>query len=141
MKKIFQASVLLFAAGLLTACSTPQASKSNESTSQSTTEVSTTEEEEAVTIFTATVESVTQLEDQSASTQILLKEVKAVDDPEEVTMSFQDGVALNVEAKTLDFEVKEGDKVKVSLHHPAVMTMSLPPQIPGNSIISVEQVK
>lgn len=141
MKKIFQASVLLFAAGLLTACSTPQASKSNESTAQSTTEVSTTEEEEAVTIFTATVESVTQLEDQSASTQILLKEVKAVDDPEEVTMSFQDGVALNVEAKTLDFEVKEGDKVKVSLHHPAVMTMSLPPQIPGNSIISVEQVK
>lgn len=141
MKKLLQASVLLFAVGLLTACSTPEASKENESTIESVSQDSTTEEEEVVTTFTATVESVTQLEDKDASTQILLKEVKAVNDPEEATISFQEGVALNVDATMLDFEVKEGDKVKVSLHHPAVMTMSLPPQIPGNSIISVEQVK
>ncbi|MHC5267671.1 hypothetical protein ACYSNO_00585 [Enterococcus sp. LJL98] len=136
MKKIFQVSILVFAVSLLGACSTSKETKSD----ASTTPISTTEEE-VRTIFTATVELVTNLDDKNETTQILLKDVQSVEDPDEVTPSFQEGVALNVSPELLDFDVKEGDQVKVTLDRLAIMTMSIPPQIPGNSIIAVEQVK
>lgn len=144
MKKMLNASFILLSVALLSACSTPKDTTTSDSTVESSTIVSSTKEEEMVTIFTATVESVTELETQDAAIQILLKEAKAVEDTEEVTGSFNDGVALNVDPATLDFDFKElkaGDQVKVTLSQPAMMTMSIPPQIPGNSIISVELLK
>ena len=97
-----------------------------------------------MTIFTATVESVMELETHESAVQILLIDVEAVQDSENATTSFNDGVTINVDPATLDFnfnDLKAGDKLKVSLDHPAIMTMSIPPQIPGNSILSVELVK
>ena len=134
-------SLILFSVMLLGACTTIT---DTESTVESTNSMSTTKEEESVTIFTATVESVMELETHESAVQILLIDVEAVQDSENATTSFNDGVTINVDPATLDFnfnELKAGDKLKVSLDHPAIMTMSIPPQIPGNSILSVELVK
>ena len=134
-------SLILFSVMLLGACTTIT---DTESTVESTNSMSTTKEEESVTIFTATVESVTELETHESAVQIFLTDVEAVQDSENATTSFNDGVAINVDPATLDFnfnDLKAGDKLKVSLDHPAIMTMSIPPQIPGNSILSVELVK
>ena len=145
MKKIINGSLILFSVILLGACTTTNTeSTQSESMVESSNSMSTTKEEEIVTIFTATVESVTELETQESAVQILLTDVEAVQDSENATTSFNDGVAINVDPTTLDFDfndLKAGDKLKVSLDHPAIMTMSIPPQIPGNSILSVELVK
>ena len=141
MKKIINGSLILFSVMLLGACTT---TTDTESTVESTNSMSTTKEEESVTIFTATVESVMELETHESAVQILLIDVEAVQDSENATTSFNDGVAINVDPATLDFnfnDLNAGDKLKVSLDHPAIMTMSIPPQIPGNSILSVELVK
>ena len=141
MKKIINGSLILFSVMLLGACTT---TTETESTVESTNSMSTTKEEESVTIFTATVESVMELETHESAVQILLIDVEAVQDSENATTSFNDGVTINVDPATLDFnfnDLKAGDKLKVSLDHPAIMTMSIPPQIPGNSILSVELVK
>jgi len=133
-------SLILFSVMLLGACTTIT---DTESTVESTNSMSTTREEEIVTIFTARIESVMELETHESAVQILLIDVEAVQDSENATTSFNDGVAINVDPATLDFnfnDLKAGDKLKVSLDHPAIMTMSIPPQIPGNSILSVELV-
>ena len=134
-------SLILFSVMLLGACTTIT---DTESTVESTNSMSTTKEEEIVTIFTARIESVMELETHESAVQILLIDVEAVQDSENATTSFNDGVAINVDPATLDFnfnDLKAGDKLKVSLDHPAIMTMSIPPQIQGNSILSVELVK
>lgn len=138
-------SLILFSVMLLGACTTTDtASTKSELMVESTNSMSTTREEEIVTIFTARIESVMELETHESAVQILLIDVEAVQDSENATTSFNDGVAINVDPATLDFnfnDLKAGDKLKVSLDHPAIMTMSIPPQIPGNSILSVELVK
>ena len=146
MKKIINGSLILFSVMLLGACTTTTNTESTQSESmvESSNSMSTTKEEESVTIFTATVESVMELETHESAVQILLIDVEAVQDSENATTSFNDGVTINVDPATLDFnfnDLKAGDKLKVSLDHPAIMTMSIPPQIPGNSILSVELVK
>lgn len=138
-------SLILFSVMLLGACTTTDTeSTQSELMVESTNSMSTTREEEIVTIFTARIESVMELETHESAVQILLIDVEAVQDSENATTSFNDGVAINVDPATLDFnfnDLKAGDKLKVSLDHPAIMTMSIPPQIPGNSILSVELVK
>ena len=138
-------SLILFSVMLLGAYTTTDTdSTKSELMVESTNSMSTTREEEIVTIFTARIESVMELETHESAVQILLIDVEAVQDSENATTSFNDGVAINVDPATLDFnfnDLKAGDKLKVSLDHPAIMTMSIPPQIPGNSILSVELVK
>ena len=138
-------SLILFSVMLLGACTTTDTdSTKSELMVESTNSMSTTREEEIVTIFTARIESVMELETHESAVQILLIDVEAVQDSENATTSFNDGVAINVDPATLDFnfnDLKAGDKLKVSLDHPAIITMSIPPQIPGNSILSVELVK
>lgn len=138
-------SLILFSVMLLGACTTTDTdSTKSELMVESINSMSTTREEEIVTIFTARIESVMELETHESAVQILLIDVEAVQDSENATTSFNDGVAINVDPTTLDFDfndLKAGDKLKVSLDHPAIMTMSIPPQIPGNSILSVELVK
>ena len=138
-------SLILFSVMLLGACTTTDTdSTKSELMVESTNSMSTTREEKIVTIFTARIESVMELETHESAVQILLIDVEAVQDSENATTSFNDGVTINVDPATLDFnfnDLKAGDKLKVSLDHPAIMTMSIPPQIPGNSILSVELVK
>ena len=138
-------SLILFSVMLIGACTTTDTDTTkSELMVESTNSMSTKREEEIVTIFTARIESVMELETHESAVQILLIDVEAVQDSENATTSFNDGVAIKVDPATLDFnfnDLKAGGILKVSLHHPAIMTMSIPPQIPGNSILSVELVK
>lgn len=150
MKKITAPAVLLLSMFILGACGSNEggsssSSKVNETTtveSSETSEMSTTEAGQMV--FTATVVSVTDLETSNPAIQILLEDPVAVEDSEESIGSFQNGVALNVDPETLEMTVEElevGSQLKVTLAQPAIMTMSIPPQVPGNSIISIELIK
>ena len=150
MKKITTPAVLLLSMLILGACASngsgdSSSSKVNESTtveSSETSKMSTTEAGEMV--FTATVVSVTELESSTPAIQILLEDPVAVEDSDETIGSFQNGVALNVDPATLEMTVEElavGSQLKVTLAQPAIMTMSIPPQVPGNSIISIELIK
>lgn len=153
MKKITTPTVLLLSMFILGACASSGSGESsssnvNESTTvetlvtSETSEMSTTEVGEMV--FTATVVSVTDLETSNPAIQILLEDPVAVEDSEESIGSFQNGVALNVDPETLEMTVEElevGSQLKVTLAQPAIMTMSIPPQVPGNSIISIELIK
>lgn len=147
MKKIFTPAVLLLTVFALGACasngnSNASSDHSKETTATETVETDSTEAQEMV--FTATIVSVTELGTNEPSIQILLEEPEAVTDTEGAMVSFQNGVALNVDPATLTMDVEElavGSKLKVTLAEPAVMTMSIPPQVPGNSIISIELIK
>ena len=147
MKKIFTPAVLLLTVFALGACASngnnnSSSDSSKETTATETVETDSTEAQEMV--FTATVVSVTELGTSDPSIQILLEEPVAVTDTEDSIGSFQNGVALNVDPTTLTMDVEElavGSELKVTLAQPAVMTMSIPPQVPGNSIISIELIK
>ncbi|WP_430612446.1 hypothetical protein [Enterococcus sp. DIV0876] len=142
MKKMTTAGVALVAAIILAACGqgTSTASSSDTtitSTTDATMVSSTTQEEASETIFTGTIQ-----EDASTGNddtiQVFLKEVESVQDDDDIVKSFQsDGVILHVPVAAFDGEVTElakGSKVQVTLQGLPIMTMSIPPQIPGNSI-------
>ncbi len=85
-------SLILFSVMLLGACTTTDTdSTKSELMVESTNSMSTTREEEIVTIFTARIESVMELETHESAVQILLIDVEAVQDSENVTTSFNDG--------------------------------------------------
>lgn len=142
MKKLLTASLLL-SIGVLTACSTANQTKTSESTPASNTASSSVQEAKTA-IFTATVKEVTELDTQEKAIQVLLENPENVENAEDVLLSFNDGVALNLDPTTLTVEQDElvpGVKVQVTLSENAPMTMSIPPQVPGNAIVSVEIVK
>lgn len=135
---------------LLTACGNQGNSAANgetgtSKTSEQTSSVSnSTSETETAAIFTGVIQ-----EDAIAGSDdtfsLFLKEVAAVEDDDQVVQSFQnDGVILHVpvEAYSGDLEeLTEGATVQVTLQGIPIMTMSIPPQIPGNSIQKVELVE
>lgn len=150
MKKIMLPAVVLLSVFVLAGCASGGNEESSNSESEGTsmnmssetTDLSSSESQEMV--FTATVVSVTELETKEPAVQILLEDPVALEDSEDAIGSFQNGVALNVNPETLEMAVEEievGSQLKVTLAHPAVMTMSIPPQVPGNSILSIELVK
>lgn len=142
MKKLLTASLLL-SIGVLTACSTANQTKTSESTSASSIESSSIQETKTA-VFTATVKEVTELDTQEKALQVLLENPENIENAENMMASFNDGVALNLDPTTLTVEQSElvpGVKVQVTLNENAPMTMSIPPQVPGAAIISVEIVK
>lgn len=150
MKKIMLPAVVLLSVFVLTGCASGGNEKSSNSESEGTfmnmssetTDLSSSVSQEMV--FTATVVSVTELETKEPAVQILLEDPVALEGSEDAIGSFQNGVALNVNPETLEMAVEEievGSQLKVTLAHPSVMTMSITPQVPGNSILSIELVK
>lgn len=74
---------------------------------------------------------------------IFLEEIKAIEDPEGIVNIFQDmGVGMTIDTEHIDLnDWKKGKEVEVVLTGIPVMTMSIPPQLAGNSIKSVELVQ
>ncbi len=70
-----------------------------------------------------------------------LVDVMAKEDPANMGTSFSnDGVILNATAEKISMDINElkiGDKVQFTLVEMPIMTMSIPPQVPGDSIIDV----
>ncbi|KAF1298677.1 hypothetical protein BAU15_11160 [Enterococcus sp. JM4C] len=109
------------------------------------TEMTTSEDKSHVrSKFTATLsEDATQSEKDSEQIRLILSEVNAEEDPENILpMLSNDGVILNVKKDQLGEDtsievLKKGSKITFVLKGIPMMTMSLPPQVAGNS---VEQV-
>lgn len=146
MKKMTTAGVAFAAALILAACGQGSGTaaitelSASESTTQSTTASSADQEEASETIFKGTIQedAATGSDD---TIQVFLKDVEAVADDDDMVKNFQnDGVILHVPIATFDGEVTElakGTTVEVTLQGLPIMTMSIPPQIPGNSIKQV----
>lgn len=92
---------------------------------------------EGQSIFVGTIESITQVE----TIQLKLVDVMAKEDPANMGTSFSnDGVILNATAEKISVDIDElkiGDKVQFTLVEMPSMTMSIPPQVPGDSIIDI----
>lgn len=73
-------------------------------------------------------------------------DVTAVEDPTEFAKSIgEEGVIMNAESKQVEGEFKPedfkaGQEVEVTLEGNAITTRSLPPQVPGVSIISIKKL-
>ncbi|EGP5556403.1 hypothetical protein [Enterococcus faecium] len=95
---------------------------------------------EGQSIFVGTIESITQVEEEE-TLQLKLVDVMAKEDPANMGTSFSnDGVILNATAEKISVDINElkiGDKVQFTLVEMPIMTMSIPPQVPGDSIIDV----
>lgn len=97
------------------------------------------------TVFTASIkEDLTYVSD-SDYYKLWVENPEAVTDPENILKSFQaDGVVLNLSPEQVPEEVKDqlvvGNHVKVELAGIPIMTMSLPPQLPGRSILQITLV-
>ncbi|EGP5009509.1 hypothetical protein E5935_000012 [Enterococcus faecium] len=95
---------------------------------------------EGQSIFVGTIESITQVEAEE-TLQLKLVDVMAKEDPANMGTSFSnDGVILNATAEKISVDINElkiGDKVQFTLVEMPIMTMSIPPQVPGDSIIDV----
>lgn len=80
------------------------------------------------------------------SVRLVLVTVEGVKDPENLAAGFGDeGVVLNASQNQLldqltPAKLLKGTQVEVALEEHAVTTRSLPPQIPGNSIISIKKL-
>ncbi|MDT0368800.1 hypothetical protein [Enterococcus faecium] len=96
---------------------------------------------ERQSIFVGTIESITQVEAEEETLQLKLVDVMAKEDPANMGTSFSnDGVILNPTAEKISVDINElkiGDKVQFTLVEMPIMTMSIPPQVPGDSIIDV----
>ncbi|GCF93384.1 hypothetical protein NRIC_12750 [Enterococcus florum] len=96
------------------------------------------------TIFIGELAKQPTEQDDQDTLQLYLKKITKVEDPESVLSSFHtNGVLLNVPKEQLAFSIDQftpGIKLRCTLSAVPIMTMSIPPQIPGNSIKSVEFV-
>ena len=145
MKKISLSLVLLLAAVVALSACGPK--KKPADTTASTTKESTVASTEAKENTTNVVLTAVLLEDASVdgdTIRLSLGEVTAVEDPEKIAAGFGEGVVLNAGKSQLpaDFKAEDypkGTKLKVTLVPMPVTTRSLPPQIPGNSIVSIEK--
>lgn len=156
MKKIVMTIVAVFTLISLGACTQNKkdSSKGSEETSmsskkdQTTNETSNTKDQEkSQSVFTAVlVEDAKKNDTVDQSIRLVLKEVEAVEDPEKISaMMKNDGVILNVSKEQLangitENDLKTGDKIQFTLVGLPAMTMSIPPQVAGNSVVKVEKI-
>lgn len=77
---------------------------------------------------------------------VMIEQIDPIQDSEEIfKMVGEQGVQLNIsedqlkDGLTVD-ELKKGESVSVTLSETPIMTNSLPPQIPGNSVVTVSKV-
>lgn len=135
--------LLLFASlTLLAACSRPAEDQTSATSASSTNQ--TTEEKAMETVFTGEITQSVISETDSSILQLTLQSVQAITDSENIVPAFEtDGVVLNVPIEKLSTEpdaLTVGSTVTCTLKGLPIMTMSIPPQIPGNSIEKVELV-
>lgn len=112
----------------------------SEATEESIVETQTSSE----TVWHATVK-----EDATKSQEtimVMIEQIDPIQDSEEIfKMVGEQGVQLNISEDqlkgglTVD-ELKKGESVSVTLSETPIMTNSLPPQIPGNSVVAVSKV-
>ncbi|MBL1224995.1 hypothetical protein [Enterococcus sp. BWR-S5] len=154
LKMVIAAAAMLV---LLGACgqkkdASEESSETKVSTEQSTnqsTENSTDSADKVseVSVFTGTLTEDATVMDNDNGIRISLNGIEVVSDPEAILpMMENDGVILNAQESQLSEGVtvdtlKAGDKIRFTLTGLPIMTMSIPPQIPGNSISLIEKIE
>ncbi|MDT2837797.1 hypothetical protein P7H50_13100 [Enterococcus durans] len=144
MKILFSTMI---AAGLLftlTGCGNEDPSKASidSISAETSTEVSNSATQ-GQSIFNGEIESISEPDD--STIQIKVINVKEIKDSENIGSSFtNDGVILNASEEQLKdgkeaFE--KGDQIEIVLVENSIMTMSIPPQIPGNSIVEIARIE
>ena len=144
MKILFSTMI---AAGLLftlTGCGNEDSSKASidSISAETSTEVSNSATQ-GQSIFNGEIESISEPDD--STIQIKVINVKEIKDPENIGSSFtNDGVILNASEEQLKdgkeaFE--KGDQIEIILVENSIITMSIPPQIPGNSIVEIARIE
>lgn len=77
---------------------------------------------------------------------VMIEQIDPIQDSEEIfKMVGEQGVQLNISEDQLKDgltveELKKGESVSVTLSETPIMTNSLPPQIPGNSVVAVSKI-
>lgn len=156
MKRVVIVTLMIFSLIVLGACTgnkkealkesgeTATMSENEQSTEQKPTNES---KEQSQSVFTAVlVEDAKKNDTVEQSTRLVLDNVTAIEDSGEIiNMMKNDGVILNVSdeqfAKDISTEnLKTGDKIQFTLVGLPAMTMSIPPQVVGNSVIKVEKI-
>ncbi|OJG75834.1 hypothetical protein RV12_GL000173 [Enterococcus quebecensis] len=123
---------------------TSMSTKKNESTN--TTSNSKDQKQEQAVFTAVLVEDAKKNDTVDKSIRLVLNQVEAIEDPEKVVnMMKNEGVILNVSNEELaggitEEELKTGDKIQFTLVGLPAMTMSIPPQVAGNSVIKVEKI-
>lgn len=144
MKIIFSC---LIATGLLfslTGCGSKDESlESIDSISAETTVKVNDSSAEDQSVFQGTIESITESND--STIQVKVVDVKGIADPENIGTSFSNnGVTLNASSEQLEGgkeAFNKGDQIEFILTEKPMMTMSIPPQIPGHSIIRISMTE
>lgn len=148
MKKIF---LFILPLVIFTACGNAvnkEDSTMKSSHSKNSESTASTSEAKAKAVFTGKLaENASQNDTQDRSLRLILKNVKAVEDPENIgPMMVNDGVILNIAedqlAKgTAKDDMRAGDTIQFTTDSMVPMTASIPPQIPGMAVLSVEKIR
>lgn len=149
MKKVWKLVLVSGIALLVLAACKPKEEVESQESSTSESETALTTETSGSTVASEVVfrgklsANATEFEN---GVSLPLMETKAVVDPEDVVAGIgAEGVILNAETSQLpdDFKVEDyvtGVEVEVTLVENPVMARSMPPQIPGGSIISIKKI-
>lgn len=150
MKKIMILTIILTSATLLSSCSAKSNPSNQEKQSSEvivSNDSSTNIQETNVILEGVLSEDVQETDSSDEAIRLVLKDIQAIEDPENIASALKtDGVILNVPVEIMpeNFSTATwvtGDKIQFELSAMPMMTASIPPQIPGNSIILVEKIK
>ena len=144
MKILFSTMIVAGLLFTLTGCGNEDPSKASidSISAETSTEVSNSATQ-GQSIFNGEIESISEPDD--SPIQIKVINVKEIKDSENIGSSFtNDGVILNASEEQLKdgkeaFE--KGDQIEIVLVENSIMTMSIPPQIPGNSIVEIARIE
>lgn len=147
-RKVWLISALALAVISLAACGTKDKETVNSSEASSVKESSVASSESSEAMKQSVIKGVLK-EDVTVDgdkVSFFMTEVEGVSDPNEIAKGIgEEGVILNAESKEVDGEFKAddfkaGQAIEVTLDANPIMTRSLPPQIPGASIISIKKL-
>lgn len=139
--------MVLTSSVLLSACGAKNDTSNKEQQSSELNDSSTTVKEIGAILEGVLAEDAQETDSSDESIRLVLKDIQKIEDTENISASMtNDGVILNVPIEILSEEsaiakLVTGDKVQFQLSAMPMMTASIPPQIPGNSIVSVEKIK
>ncbi|AQP53926.1 hypothetical protein CBF34_05155 [Vagococcus penaei] len=153
MKKWFILSSLLCLVAVTTSCSNQKGttdSSSSQSVNTLETSVVNTSEQEASkenVVLEGTLAHDAKMDEKNI-TSVLVKKIQGIKDPDDIQKSMEkDGLILNIPEDRLiaaDLtadDLKNGTRIEFTITSNAAMTFSLPPQLMGDSLVSLKVLK
>lgn len=143
-KSLLFISITLLSIALV-ACSNNKDKTTEESKPAESTTVETSENQEETATFRGKITEIPVLDEDVV--RLIFDELEAVNDPDGLLDSFNaSGVVLLAGLDSFDKDIEQedivaGSELEFVIETPAAMTFSIPPQVSGNSIITIRQIK